>query len=114
MLPGSIKGLCIIKKITGLHLNSQSIFQQTCFDLRFSEPEALMVRRIDGTFHKKINLSLYTSHQNLKSDSDQGYIVRVPSKDEVFVFSERGQHLETRTLFTDSILLQFTYDCHER
>ena len=53
-----------------------------------------MVRRIDGTFHKKINLSLYTSHQNLISDSDKGYIVRVPSKDEVFVFSERGSILK--------------------
>ena len=96
------------------NMNSQSIFQETCFNLFVSEPEALMVRRIDGTFHKKINLSLYTSHQNQISDSDQGYIVRVPSKDEVYVFSDKGQHLETRTLFTDSILLQFTYDCHDR
>ena len=106
----------MIKKIifAELLLNSQSIFQETCFNLFVSEPEALMVRRIDGTFHKKINLSLYTSHQNQISDSDQGYIVRVPSKDEVYVFSDKGQHLETRTLFTDSILLQFTYDCHDR
>ena len=96
------------------YLNSQSIFQETCFNLFVSEPEALMVRRIDGTFHKKINLSLYTSHQNQITDSDKGYIVRFPTKDEVFVFSERGQHLETRTLFTDSILLQFTYDCNDR
>ena len=80
----------------------------------FSEPGNLRVRKIESSLHQKINLSQHTSHQHLKSQSDQGYIVKWPSTDEVFVFSESGLHLETRTLFTDSILLQFIYDSRNR
>ncbi len=29
---------------------------------------------------------------------------------QVFIFSETGLHLETRSLFTDALLLQFSYD----
>ena len=74
----------------------------------------MRVRKIENSFNQKVNLSLHTSHQYLKSNSDKGYIVKWPSTDEVFVFSENGLHLETRTLFTDSILLQFIYDDNNR
>ena len=80
----------------------------------FSEPEMLRVQKIERNLYQKINLSQHTSHQHMTSRSDQGYIVKWPSTDEVFVFSESGLHLETRTLFTDSILLQFIYDSNNR
>ena len=57
--------------------------------LCFSEPETVKVRKIENSFTQKVNLSLHTSHQYLKSKSDKGYIVNWPSTDEVFVFSEQ-------------------------
>ena len=53
---------------------------------------------------------MHTTHPHLRSHSEIGYVVKWPSEDEVFVFSESGMHLETRTLFTDSILVQFMYN----
>ena len=70
--------------------------------------------KIENALFQQINLTQHTSHRYLDATSDKGYLVKWPSKDEAFIFSEQGLHLETRTLFTDSILLQFTHDNQQR
>ena len=82
--------------------------------LNFSEPENFKVSKIENTMFQSINLTQHTTHQYPEATSDKGYLVKWPANDEAFIFSEQGLHLETRTLFTDSILLQFTHDNQKR
>ena len=64
----------------------------------YSEPNARKIRKINPG-------------QAYIAETETGNIA-VPwhEKDELFIFSSSGDHLETRSLFSDSALIKFFYD----